>query len=193
MKALSVKHLTAEDFKREGAIIWEEICTNFEPTKLIVADADFTELYKKSLDKKETQEASSLGGYPPPPSSLGGCPPPPPSPGGCPPPPPPPIKHISSSVHQPPLPPPPPPAMSNNNLKSSMPPPPPPPTSPSKPAIQPSKPKIQLTPLHWRPILKPPPGKTIWMDLPEVQFNNEEIVEMFKIKPLEQREALSCF
>ena len=40
MKALSVKHLTAEDFKREGAILWEEICTNFEPTKLIVADAE---------------------------------------------------------------------------------------------------------------------------------------------------------
>ena len=162
MKALSIKHLTAEDYKKEGEIQWEDICKNFEPANLIVADIDFTELYVESSKKSQidtmNQASSSVACLPP---AAAGVPLPPPLP-----------------------------TINSSNIKSIMPPPPPPPTVNLKPLAQPSKPKVQLAPFHWRPILKPPLVESIWTNLPEIQFNNEEFIEMFKIKPPDPRKAL---
>ena len=147
MKALAIRNLTTEDFKKEGEKQWEEISNKFEPTNLIVADIDFTELYEKSSQeiKQDTMNQTSS------------CPP------------------STAAV------------VNNCNLKSTMPPPPPPPKL--TPLLQPSKPKVPLAPFHWRPIQKPPLVESIWNKLPEVQFNNEVLVEMFMIKPLESRKA----
>ena len=110
LKALAVRHLTTEDYRKQGEARWTEISSDYQPTSLIVADFDFSHLserVKKSARPVMRQESSSLSSTPPPAS-----PPPPP-------PPPPPLKNTPSSPG-PPTPPPPP-----SSIPSSPPPPPP--------------------------------------------------------------------
>ena len=77
LKALTVKHLTAEDYKCEGEVLWKNISDNFNVDKLIVADMDFTDMLIHSSEaiNKEHTSVSSV------PSVLHEPPPPPPLPG----------------------------------------------------------------------------------------------------------------
>ena len=87
MKAIHVKHLTAEDYKREGDLLWRGFAENFTTENLIVAEMDFSDLYRcyKAQEKERVSEPGPAAGGPPPP------PPPPPVNGSmCAPPPPPP-------------------------------------------------------------------------------------------------------
>ena len=60
---------------------------------------------------------------------------------------------------------------------------------PQQPIPQPKK---SLTQLHWRPILKPPPGKKIWDDLPTIQFDNDELVTLFEKKEKKKKEGVKA-
>ena len=77
LKALTVKHLTAEDYKCEGEVLWKDISDNFNVDKLIVADMDFTDMliHNSEAINKEHTSVSSV------PSVLHEPPPPPPLPG----------------------------------------------------------------------------------------------------------------
>ena len=100
MKAINVRHLTAEDFKREGELLWRDFEENFTTEGLIVADMDFGDLYKSYKTKIEEEASKSE----PTPISAGGPPPPPPLP--------PPAMNGSKS----PPPPPPPPSLNSECL-----------------------------------------------------------------------------
>ena len=75
MKAIHVRHLTAEDYRREGELLWKDYAENFTTESLIVAEMDFSDLYK-SYKIKEQQRAPPVSV----PSSPSGGPPPPPPP-----------------------------------------------------------------------------------------------------------------
>ena len=97
MKAIHVRHLTAEDFRREGELLWRDFKENFTTESLIVAEMDFSDLYKSYKTKIEmtaskSEPASSPAGGPPPPPPL----PPPAMNGSKSPPPPPPPPSLSS-------------------------------------------------------------------------------------------------
>ena len=127
LKALAVRHLTAEDYRKQGEVTlslvivpqeriilcfclqarWKEISSDYHPTLLTVAEFDFSNLseMKSSIQVVRPQESSSLSS--PPPASPPPPPPPPPmdtpsSPG--PPTPPPPPASIPSSGGPPPPP-----------------------------------------------------------------------------------------
>ena len=156
-------------------MLWHDISLSYQPNTLTVADMDFTELYNQYKDDKVN------GGQNAAIPSAGGPPPPPPGPPGPPGPPRPP------PTPMPPAPPPPGPI-------TGPPGPPPPPAplpllGPQQPIPQPKK---SLTQLHWRPILKPPPGKKIWDDLPTIQFDNDELVTLFEKKEKKKKEGVKA-
>ena len=101
MKVINVRHMTAEDFRREGELLWRGFEENFTTDKLIVAEMDFDDLYKSYKTKTE-----GVASKPEPTSPAAGGPPPPP------PPLPPPAMNGSKS----PPPPPPPPSLSSKCL-----------------------------------------------------------------------------
>ena len=77
LKALTVKHLTAEDYKCEGEVLWKNISDNFNVDKLIVADMDFTDMLihnSEAINKEHTSVSSvpSVLHKPPPPPHLPG-------------------------------------------------------------------------------------------------------------------------
>ena len=184
MKAIHVRHLTAEDFRREGELLWRDFKENFTTESLIVAEMDFSDLYKSYKTKIEMTEPKSE----PASSPAGGPPPPPPLP----------LPAMNGSKSPPP--PPPPPSLSSGCLalfnildfitftfsfSTEAPPPPPPPslTSVTQPRLVP-----HLTPLHWRPILRPPvTDSSLWSDLPCLQIDKEQLEEQFKVLPHEQK------
>ena len=92
MKAIHVKHLTAEDYKREGDLLWRGFAENFTTENLIVAEMDFSDLYRcyKAQVKERVSEPGPAARGPPPP------PPPPPVNGSMSAPPPPPPPSLSS-------------------------------------------------------------------------------------------------
>ena len=92
MKAIHVKHLTAEDYKREGDLLWRGFAENFTTENLIVAEMDFSDLYRcyKAQEKERVSEPGTPARGPPPP------PPPPPVNGSMSAPPPPPPPSLSS-------------------------------------------------------------------------------------------------
>ena len=105
LKAIHVRHLTAEDYRREGELLWKDCADNFTTESLIVAEMDFSDIYK-SYKIKEEQRAPSVSAACPPAGGSGGSPPPPP-------PLPPPATNGSRS----PPPPPPPPSLSSEYIK----------------------------------------------------------------------------
>ena len=115
LRALTVRHLTEDDYKKQGEARWTEITSEYETTSLVVGDLDFSNL---SLRNRKTSQPPLPNGstFPP----LPPLPPPPPSPNGLSSPPLPPPPPSPNGLQSPPLPPPPPP--SNGSLS-----PPPPP------------------------------------------------------------------
>ena len=87
-------------------------------------------------------------------------------------------------------PPPPPPPI----FKCPPPPPPPSLSLPSPSALETSSTPspAQLTPFHWRPVLRPPPRDTsLWTHLPSVKFDEKKLQELFHVKASDQRKVSS--
>ena len=94
LKAIHVRHLTAEDYRRAGELLWKDCAENFSTERLIVAEMDFSDLYKPYKIKEEQRAppvpvsvaSTHAGGPPPPPPPLpppamnGSKSPPPPQP-----------------------------------------------------------------------------------------------------------------
>ena len=121
LRALTVRHLTEDDYKKQGEARWTEITSEYETTSLVVGDLDFSNLSLRN--RKGSQPPLPNGSTFPP---LPPLPPPPPSPNGLSSPPLPPPPPSPYGLTSPPLPPPPP---SPNGLTSPPLPPPPPPSN----------------------------------------------------------------
>jgi len=53
-------------------------------------------------------------------------------------------------------------------------------------------PSKSLTQLHWRPVLRPPPCQKVWDNLPEVQFDIDELVTLFEKKQKKQKATVKA-